>query len=112
GYAPYAFGPSPLETDRRRQVERMKWALLLALIGSLIYWIPFFLNIVGFVLFIVAAILAILGRKAFGSTHSRNVILSVVVFVVGVVIAVCGAFFAGFSYVFLLVRYSMQLQFH
>ena len=89
----------------------MKWALLLALIGSLIYWIPFFLNIVGFVLFIVAAILAILGRKAFGSTHSRNVILSVVVFIVGVVIAVGGAVVAGFTAVFSIGPSPTQAQF-
>lgn len=111
GYSPYAYGPSPLVTDRRRQVERMKWALLLALIGSLIYWIPFFLNIVGFVLFIVAAILAILGRKAFGSAHSRNVILSVVVFIVGVVIAVGGAVVAGFTAVFSIGPSPTQAQF-
>ena len=111
GYSPYAYGPSPLVTDRRRQVERMKWALLLALIGSLIYWIPFFLNIVGFVLFIVAAILAILGRKAFGSAHSRNVILSVVVFIVGVIIAVGGAVVAGFTAVFSIGPSPTQAQF-
>jgi len=89
----------------------MKWALLLALIGSLIYWIPFFLNIVGFVLFIVAAILAILGRKAFGSAHSRNVILSVVVFIVGVIIAVGGAVVAGFTAVFSIGPSPTQAQF-
>src|SRR5207249_12179749 len=84
---------------------------LLALIGSLIYWIPFFLNIVGFVLFGVAAILAIVGRKAFGSDHSRSVILAVGVFIVGVVIAVGGAVVAGFTAVFGIGPSLTQAQF-
>ncbi len=94
GSSPSGYGPSPWEVDRRRQIERTKWAFLLVLIGSLVYWIPS-VGIIGYILFIIGAILALIGRKAFGPVHSRNVILSVVVFCVGIATVIVGAFVAG-----------------
>jgi len=77
--------PSAWEADRRNQIGRTKTGVLLLLVGTLIGWLPF-IGIVGSILVLVGAILVILGRKAFGATHSRNVVLSIVLFILGIII--------------------------
>src|SRR2546426_8764193 len=79
--------PSAWDAERRKQIDRTKTGLLLLLIGGLISWIPF-IGVLGGVLLLIRAILVIIGRKAFGSTHARNVLLAIVLFFVGVIIGV------------------------
>jgi len=72
--------------DHQKQVDRTKMGVLLLLVGSAIGWIPFpFVGAIGGLLVLIGAILVILGRKAFGATHSRNVVISIVLFFVGVI---------------------------
>src|SRR5207248_3037375 len=75
----------PMEAERHTQISRTKTGVLLLLIGTLIGWLPV-IGIVGAILIFVGAILVILGRKAFGAAHSRNVFLSILLFIVGIVI--------------------------
>ena len=65
--------------------------------GGLISWIPFGIGILGSLLLLIGAIFVILGRKAFGAGHSRNVVLAIVLFFVGVIgaIALALVFFAA-----------------
>ncbi len=93
GYSPYAYGPSPLEAERRKQINRTKTGVLILLIGSLIGWIPI-IGALGGLLTLIGAILVILGRKAFGNIHRRNVVISIVLFFVGLVIIIVGAVLA------------------
>ena len=86
-YPGYGYGASPWEAERQKQVGRTKTGLLLMLIGGLISWIPF-IGLLGSLLLLIGAILVILGRKAFGATHSRNVIIAIVVFFVGIISAI------------------------
>ncbi|HYT17347.1 MAG TPA: zinc ribbon domain-containing protein [Thermoplasmata archaeon] len=87
--------PSAWDAERRKQVDRTKTGLLLLLIGGLISWIPL-IGIVGFLLLLIGAILVILGRKAFGSTHARNVVLAIVLYFVGIIIGIiAGVLFAA-----------------
>ena len=83
GYAPSASGP-----DWMRQVDRTKTGVFLLLVGSLLSWEPFFISVIGDLLLFVGAILVILGRKAFGPAHSRNVVASIILFVVGIFIVI------------------------
>ena len=83
GYSPYAYGPSPAEAERRKQVKYTRTGLLLLLIGTLLSWIPIILYI-GYILLLIGAILVILGRKAFGAIHSRYVVIALVLFFVGI----------------------------
>ncbi len=53
-------------------------------IAALLSWLPF-VSFVGIILVLVGAILVILGRKAFGPAHSRNVLLALVLFLGGIV---------------------------
>ena len=96
-YPGYGYGASPWEADRQKQVGRTKTGLLLLLIGGLISWIPFGIGILGSLLLLIGAIFVILGRKAFGAGHSRNVVLAIVLFFVGVIgaIALALVFFAA-----------------
>jgi len=91
-YPGYGYGASPWEAERQKQINRTKTGLLLLLIGGLISWIPFGIGLLGSLLLLIGAIFVILGRKAFGAGHSRNVVLAIVVFFVaiisGVVLAV------------------------
>src|SRR2546429_7309411 len=94
--APGAYGgampglPSAWDVGRRKQIDRTKTGLLLLLIGGLISWIPI-IGLLGGVLLLIGAILVILGRKAFGSTHARNVVIAIVLFFVGIIIIVIAA---------------------
>jgi len=63
------------------------------LIGSLIGWIPI-IGVVGGLLTLIGAILVILGRKAFGTVHRRNVVISIVLYFVGLAIIIVGVIVA------------------
>lgn len=91
---PYVYGPAPWQVEWARQVDRTKTGLLLLLVGSLLSWIPFGIGLLGSLLILIGAILVILGRRAFGDAHRRNVVLSIVLFVIGIAVAVVGAIFA------------------
>src|SRR3989442_8477857 len=87
--------PSAWDAERRKQIDRTKTGLLLLLIGGLISWVPI-VGIVGGLLLLIGAIFVILGRKAFGSTHARNVVIAIVLFFVGVIIGIiAGVLFAA-----------------
>ncbi|MGQ0798242.1 MAG: zinc ribbon domain-containing protein, partial [Methanobacteriota archaeon] len=88
---PFVYGPPPWEMERRKQIDRTKTGILLLLIGTLLGWIPI-IGVIGGLLVLIGVILVILGRKAFGAAHSRNVIVSLVLFILGFV----GAFSLGF----------------
>src|SRR3989454_2908412 len=99
--APGAYGgampglPSAWDAERRKQIDRTKTGLLLLLIGGLISWIPL-IGIVGGLLLLIGAIFVIIGRKAFGSTHARNVVIAIVLFFVGIIIGIiAGVLFAA-----------------
>ena len=102
GYAApgYPAAPSPYPAwdyggmERQKQVDRTKKGVLLLLIGSAIGWLPV-IGLLGGLLILVGAIFVILGRKAFGPAHRRNVVISIVLFFVGIVIAVVGAVVAA-----------------
>lgn len=81
---PYGYYAAPLEYERRKQIDRTKTGILLLLIGTLIGWIPV-VSFISWILLFVGAILVILGRKAFGAAHSRNVMLSLLLWIFGVV---------------------------
>jgi MFS family permease len=93
GYTPY--GPS-VDYERNRQVDRTKTGALLLLIGTLLSWIPL-IQFVGYLLIFIGVILVILGRKAFGPAHSRNVVVSIVLFIVGILVVIGVAVFAALS---------------
>jgi len=76
--------PSAWESDRQKQIGRTKTGLLLLLIGFLMGWLPR-IGIIGGLLILVGAILVILGRKAFGSTHARNVMISLLLVIIGII---------------------------
>lgn len=81
GYATPGF---PGTYDWVRQVDRTKTGIVLLLVGSLLSWVPYGVAILGDLLLFIGAILVILGRKAFGPMHSRNILLSIVLFGVGI----------------------------
>src|SRR5256885_13761663 len=67
--------PSAWDAERRKQIGRTKTGVLLLLVGTLISWLPIPIGALGALLILIGAILVILGRKAFGAAHSRNVIV-------------------------------------
>lgn len=79
-----AYYPSPGDYERTRQVDRTKTAILLILVGTLLSWVPFLIDGIGYLLIFIGLILLALGRKAFGEHHSRNAILSIVLLVLGI----------------------------
>ncbi len=95
GYASPGYYPSPTDYERTKQVDRTKTGVLLLMIGALIGWLPFGIGLIGGLLALIGAILVILGRKAFGEKHSRDVVVAVVVFIIGIVASiVVGVVFA------------------
>ncbi len=84
GYAPY---PGSFDYERGKRVERTKTGVLLLLIGSLLTWVPV-VSIFAYILILIGVILVILGRKAFGPAHSRNILLSIILFIVGIIVVV------------------------
>jgi hypothetical protein len=82
------------DAERTKQRDRTKTGVLLLLIGSLLSWIPFNIGLFGSILILIGAILVILGRKAFGPSHARNVVVSIVVLFLGIIIAFVGGIIA------------------
>jgi hypothetical protein len=80
----------PYDMERQRQIDRTRTGVLLLFIGALIGAIPY-VGGIGALFTFIGAIFVILGRKAFGATHARNVILSIVLFILGISIAFVGA---------------------
>ncbi len=76
--------PTPEDFARQQQIDRTKTGLLLLFIGVLLSWVPY-VSFVGGIIFLVGAILLILGRKAFGPAHSRYVLIALALFVAGIV---------------------------
>jgi hypothetical protein len=88
--------PPPFDMDRQKRIDRTRTGVLLLLIGTLLSWIPI-AQIFGSLLLLIGAILVILGRKAFGPAHSRFVVISILVFILGFVITIVGGFILGFT---------------
>jgi len=80
----------------RQAIDRTQTGLLLLIIGLLLAPIPY-VNYVGGILAIVGAILVILGREVFGLRHSRFVIASLIIYLIGLGIVFINAFGFGFS---------------
>ncbi|HEV2120715.1 MAG TPA: zinc ribbon domain-containing protein [Candidatus Bathyarchaeia archaeon] len=102
-------GPQParsytaqLSQASRTDVSRTETGLLLLIFGILLGPIPY-VNFIGGILAIIGAILVILGRQAFGMRHSRFVILSLILYLVGLAIAIVNTF----AFVFSLVSASL-----
>ena len=93
--APPAYG-SAYGGERTKQVDRTRTGLLLLLVGTLISWVPI-IGAVGGLIVLIGAILVILGRKAFGPIHSRNVVISIVLFFVGLIILFVGGLILGLA---------------
>ena len=64
--------------------------MLLLLIGALVSWLPY-VGFIGSFCTLIGAILVILGRKAFGHDHRRNVLISILLFVIGLGFIIIGA---------------------
>jgi hypothetical protein len=88
--------PAPWDVDRQKRIDRTRTGVLLLLIGSLLSWVPI-AQIIGGLLLLIGAVLVILGRKAFGPTHARYVVVSILVFILGFVITIVGGFILGFT---------------
>jgi len=88
--------PSAWDAERRKQIGRTKTGVLLLLVGTLISWLPR-IGALGGLLILIGAILVILGRKAFGAAHSRNVIVSILLVIVGIVIGAVAVIVLAFS---------------
>ena len=84
------------EVEKRRGIDRTKTGLFLLVIGFFLSWVPF-VNFVATILQLIGALFVILGRHAFGRAHSRNVLWSVVIFILGVVAGVVAVFVVIFS---------------
>ncbi len=67
-----------------RQIGNTKTGILLLLVGAAIGWLPL-IGLIGGIISLVGAILVIVGRKAFGRTHARNVMLSLVLVLGGII---------------------------
>src|SRR5947208_9384602 len=65
--------PSAWDAERRRQIDRTKTGVLFIFVGTLIGWLPY-MGVIGFILSLLGATLAILGRKAFGAAPPWTVI--------------------------------------
>ncbi len=76
--------PTPEDFARQKQIDRTRTGLLLLFIGVLLSWVPY-VSFAGIIIVLVGAILVILGRKAFGPAHSRNVLIALTLFVGGIV---------------------------
>jgi hypothetical protein len=88
--------PSPYDQERQKQIDRTRTGVFLLLVGTLLGWIPI-VQYFGYLLILIGAILVILGRKAFGATHARNVMISILVFFLTIIIVVVGAIILGFT---------------
>lgn len=75
---------------RQADIDKTKTGLLLLIIGTVLSPIEY-LNIPGVLIILVGALLVILGRKSFGDVHSRNTIVSAIVYIVGATAVSLGA---------------------
>jgi ribosomal protein L40E len=96
-YAPspapwYSYTPTVISAfQKKTEIDRTKTGLILLIIGVLLRPVPNqAISFLGYILILIGAILAILGRKAFGSEHARNTIWSIVIFVVGLAVVAIG----------------------
>ena len=80
----YGYYPSPVDYERTKHIDRTKTGILMILLGTLLSWVPFLIDLIGYILIFIGLILLILGRKAFGDHHPRNVIVSIVLLFVGI----------------------------
>ena len=83
-YPSPGYYPSPMDYERTRHIDRTKTGVLLLMIGAVLGWIPFGISFIGAILSFIGAILVILGRRAFGAKHSRNVIAAVILYVLSI----------------------------
>lgn len=83
----YAAPPAAVDYRRQEHIDRTKTGLLLLMIGALLGWIPYEINLIGLVMSAIGAILVILGRKAFGERHARFVVIAIILFVLSIVAA-------------------------
>ncbi len=90
-YAPPGYYPSPVDYERARHVDRTKTGVLLLMIGALLGWLPYDIGIIGSLLSLIGAILVILGRRAFGPAHARNVVVAVILFILSIVALIVAA---------------------
>jgi hypothetical protein len=82
--------------NRARQIDRTKTGLLLLIIGALLIPIPY-VQFVGYILILIGAILVIVGRNVFGKIHARNTIWSIIIFVIGIAVAIAGSIAFGIA---------------
>jgi MFS family permease len=95
--APYPMGAPPMwDAERTKQRDRTKTGLLLLMLGILLSWLPV-ANLFGYLMILIGVILAILGRKAFGPAHSRNVVLAIGLFLIGIIVGIVGVVIAVVS---------------
>ena len=95
------------EIKRRKDKDGTRNGLLILAIGYVLsasilvlaYFAPILAGLVGLagLASLIGALLVVLGRHSFGPKHSRNVILSVVLFIASIVITVIGTFTFTFS---------------
>ncbi len=91
GYGGYpgAVIPDYAGMERRRQVDRTKYGVLVLALAMLVSLVPFFGTVcLSIVLFLVGLILMAIGRKAFGGRHAAFVMGSVALVVLYVVLLV------------------------
>lgn len=69
-------------------IDRTKTGVTLLIAAVLLIWIPYYINYIGDLLAIIGGILIILGRGAFGRKHARNVIATIIIYIVGIAVEV------------------------
>ena len=79
-------------------IDRTKTGLLLLLVGTVIAVIPF-IGFIGTILAAIGALLVILGRRAFGSKHSKYVLFSVGIYCFGFIVVFFAALIFAVSIV-------------
>jgi hypothetical protein len=90
-YQYYTYPPGYQDFRRAGQVDNTKTGLLLLIVGVALSWVPF-IGAIGVLIALIGAVFVILGREAFGPAHDRNVILSIILFIVGIAATVVGVF--------------------
>ncbi len=74
----------PVHWDDKKEVSRTKDGLLFLSLGAIVASVPLLgIGFVGEIIAVIGAILVILGRKAFGEKHSKYVLVSTVIYLVG-----------------------------
>ena len=86
----YTYPPGYQDFRRAGQVDNTKTGMLLLIIGVALSWVPF-IGAIGVLIALIGAVFVILGREAFGPAHDRNVILSIILFIVGIAVTIVGA---------------------